>query len=159
MAAERRPGHVFLSYVREDSERVDRLQRALEAEDVPVWRDIGSLWPGQDWKLEIADAIGHGSFAFLACFSEHSAARGRSYQNEELVLAVEQMRLRRPGQPWLIPVRFAPVALPAFPLGAGRLLSDLHGVDLFGGDDEVRVGRLVGAVKSILLAQAATAND
>jgi len=100
------PGHVFVSYVREDKEAVDRLQGILESAGVTVWRDTEDLWPGQDWRLEIRRAITNGSFAFLACFSSNSAERETSYQNEELILAVEQMRLRPPGRPWLVPVRF-----------------------------------------------------
>lgn len=153
MATDHSAGHVFLSYVREDGDRVDRVRRALEAADLPVWHDTDSLSPGQDWKLEIGAAIDRGSFAFIACFSEHSAARGRSYQNEELVLAVEQVRLRRPGDPWLIPVRFAEVDLPRIGLGAGRLLSDLHGVDLFGDRWAPGLARLTAAVRTLLAAQ------
>ncbi|WP_158854166.1 toll/interleukin-1 receptor domain-containing protein [Saccharothrix deserti] len=146
------PGHVFLSYVREDERRVGRLQHLLEAADLPVWRDTDNLWPGQDWKLEISKAIGRGSFAFIVCFSEHSAARDKSYQNEELVLAAEQMRLRRPGKPWLIPVRFAEVDVPHFSLGAGRMLSDLQGVDLVGDNWESGAVRLTTAIKMMLAA-------
>ncbi len=43
-------GHVFISYVREDSDHVDRLQRALQAAGIPVWRDTADLWPGEDWR-------------------------------------------------------------------------------------------------------------
>ena len=39
-------GHVFISYVREDSAPVDRLQRALEHAGILVWRDTLDLWPG-----------------------------------------------------------------------------------------------------------------
>ncbi|MFE2754303.1 toll/interleukin-1 receptor domain-containing protein [Actinosynnema sp. NPDC059335] len=146
-------GHVFLSYVREDADRVNRLQRALVGAGLPVWRDTDSLSPGQDWKLEIGNAINRDACAFIACFSEHSAARDKSYQNEELAQASEQMRLRRPGKPWLIPVRFAAVTLPYFSLGAGRALSDLHGVDLIGDDWDSGVATLVRATRMILDAQ------
>ena len=112
------PGHVFISYVREDAERADRLQRAFDDAGISVWRDTGDIWPGQDWKLKIRRAITTGSLAFVACFSEHSQARVVSYQNEELILAVEQMRARPPGRVWLLPVRFADCQLPEFDLGS-----------------------------------------
>lgn len=51
------PGHVFISYAREDSDHADQLQRILEAVGVRVWRDIGELRPGQDWKAGISQAI------------------------------------------------------------------------------------------------------
>jgi WD40 repeat protein len=141
---------VFISYVREDRERVNRLQAALEGAGIRVWRDTADLWPGQDWKIEIGNAITAGSLAFIACLSENTDARVTSYQNEELILAVEQMRHRPPGRTWLIPVRFAECATPAFDLGAGRTLDSLHRIDLFDGAWELGVARLVGAVLSIL---------
>ena len=140
------PGHAFISYVREDRERVDRLQVALEQAGIGVWRDTANLWPGQDWKLAIREAITNGSLAFIACFSENSERRVTSYQNEELVLAVEQMRFRPPGRPWLFPIRFAECTIPLFDLGAGRRLDTLQSIDLFDGSWELGIPRLVAAV-------------
>ena len=40
---------------------------------------------------------------FLACFSAKSVARTRTYQNEELVLAIEELRLRPADRIWFIP--------------------------------------------------------
>jgi hypothetical protein len=144
------PGHAFISYVREDGAHVDRLQSILEAAGIRVWRDTADLWPGQDWKIEIRRAIKANSLAFIACFSGHSQRRIESYQNEEVILAVEQMRVRRPGQPWLIPVRFADCDIPDFDLGAGRTLDSLQRVDLFNGSWERGTPRLVAAVLRIL---------
>jgi hypothetical protein len=144
------PGHAFISYVREDRKRVDRLQGILEAAGIKVWRDTANLWPGQDWKIEIRRAITADSLAFIACFSENSQSRSKSYQYEELILAVEEMRVRPPGQPWLIPVRFAECDLPDFDLGAGRTLDSLQRIDLFGDSWEHGGARLVAAVLRIL---------
>ena len=144
------PGYAFISYVREDCERVNRLETSLKLARIRVWRDTADLWPGQDWKIEIRRAIMAGNLAFIACFSENTERRVVTYQNEELILAVEQIRLRPPGQPWLIPVRFAECAVPEFDLGAGRSLDSLHRVDLFDGSWEHDILRLVGAVQRIL---------
>src|SRR5215472_6338391 len=95
-------GHAFISYVREDGGRVDRLHAALEDAGVRVWRDTAHLWPGQDWRAEIRRAITAESLAFIACFSDSTERREVTYQDQELILAVEQMRLRSPGRPWLI---------------------------------------------------------
>ena len=62
-----------------------------------MWRDIEKLWPGQDWKIEISRAITDSSLAFIACISANSTGREKTVQNEELILAAEQMRLRPPG--------------------------------------------------------------
>lgn len=144
------PGHAFISYVREDGRRVDRLQGILEAAGIRVWRDTANLGPGQDWKMQIRQAITSSSLVFIACFSENSEMRQESYQYEELILAVEQMRSRRPGQPWLIPVRFAECQIPDFDLGAGRTLDSLQRVDLFSDSWETGAARLVAAVLRIL---------
>lgn len=83
-----------------------------QAAGVPVWRDTRDLWPGQDWRLEIRTAITDGSLAFIACFSRVAAAKERSYQREELLLAVEQLRVRSPEQAWFMPVRLDDLELP-----------------------------------------------
>lgn len=124
--------HVFVSYVREDTERVDELCRVLEAAQVPYWRDRTSLAPGDAWKAKIRQAIRSGSLVFLACFSERSPAREKSHMNEELVIAVEEYRQMPPGRTWLIPVRFDAGDIPEWDLGAGRAISDLNYADLFG---------------------------
>ena len=142
--------HAFISYVREDRAQVDRLQGLLESAGIKVWRDTENLWPGQDWKLEIRRAIMHESLAFIACFSENTERRETSYQNEELTLAVEQMRLRRPERPWLLPIRFDDCRLPEFDLGGGRTLDSLQRADLFGPSSAGETARLIAAIRQIL---------
>jgi hypothetical protein len=143
-------GRVFISYVREDSHRVDRLQRTLQAAGFPVWRDTADLWPGEDWRAKIRRAITDNALVFIACFSYASLARGKSYQNEELTLAIEQLRLRRPDDPWLIPVRFDECEIPNWEIGGGRTLASIQRVDLFGDRSGDNAARLVIAVRRIL---------
>lgn len=141
------PRRVFISYVHEDAERANQLQRTLERAGIEVWRDTERIWPGQDRKLETLAAISTGCRAFIACFSETSCNKASSYQNEELRLAVEQQRLRQPGALWLIPVRFNQCRLPQFDLGGGRMLDSLRCADLFGPQCEAETSRLVLAVE------------
>jgi hypothetical protein len=143
-------GHAFLSYAREDSQAVDRLQRVLEAAGIRVWRDTDDLWPGEDWRARIRHAITDNALAFIACFSSNSVGRETSYQNEELMLAIEQLRLRRPGDPWLIPVRLDDCAIPDVDIGGGRTLASIQRADLFGDRHHEGVARLVAAVLRIL---------
>ena len=143
-------GHAFISYVREDSHRVDELQQMLEAAGVPVWRDTADIWPGDDWRVRIRQAITDNALVFIACFSRASAARQRSYQNEELILAIEQLRLRLPDNPWLIPVRFDECLIPDFDIGAGRSLKSIQRADLFGPHAGDGAARLTSAVLRIL---------
>lgn len=143
-------GHAFISYVREDSRYVDQLQQALETAGVPVWRDTADLWPGEDWRAKIRQAITGSALAFIACFSTRSLAREVSYQNEELALAIDQFRLYRPDCPWLIPVRFDDCSIPVFEIGSGRTLASIQHVDLFGDRAHEGVARLVAAILRIL---------
>ena len=143
-------GHAFISYVREDSHQIDRLQRALQAAGVPVWRDTADLWPGEDWRVKIRRAIADNALVFIACFSEASLARAKSYQNEELVLAIEQLRRRPPDDPWLIPVRFDECEIPDREIGGGRTLASIQRADLFGDRFDEGMARLVAAILRIL---------
>ncbi|WP_159701299.1 toll/interleukin-1 receptor domain-containing protein [Arthrobacter sp. 18067] len=145
--------HAFISYVHEDKERVDRLQEALEAAGVAVWRDTKDLWPGQNWEDQIRSAIKSGSLAFIACFSENSEARETTYQNLELALAADEYRLRPPTTQWLLPVRFSECEVPDYDLGAGRRLSSIHRTDLFGSSETVQIIRLTETVKRIVAPQ------
>jgi hypothetical protein len=143
-------GHAFISSVREDAGDVDFLQHALESAGVRVWRDTASLWPGDDWREKIRQAINNDTLAFIACFSHNSIARGNSYQNEELTLAIEQLRLRPPGKPWLIPVRFDDCDIPDLGIGGGRALRSIQSADLFGDCRSEGAARVVAAVLRIL---------
>lgn len=142
-------GHVFISYVREDSHRVDWLQVALEAAGIPVWRDTANLWPGEDWRANIRRAITNDALVFVACFSQLSLGRHQSYQNEEVLLAIEQLRQRRPEESWFIPVRFDECVIPDYDIG-GRTLASIQCADLFGDNAEEGMARLVEAILRIL---------
>jgi TIR domain len=143
-------GHAFISYVREDGRRVDRLQEFLEANGVPVWRDTADLWPGEDWQNKIRAAIAADSLAFIACFSKNSETRQTSYQRDELLLAIEQLRLRSPDRPYLVPVRFDDCPIPDWQIGPGRTLRSLQWVDFFGKQRETNAERLLEGVQHIL---------
>jgi hypothetical protein len=145
-----RAGHVFISYVREDAQQVDRLQGILEAAGIQVWRDTADLWPGQDWRFMIRRAITDDALVFIACFSQNSLKRGKTFQNEELILAIDQLRLRHPEEPWLIPVRFDECEIPDRDLGGGRTLTSIQRADLFGDKYEATAKRLVASILRIL---------
>jgi hypothetical protein len=147
------PGHVFLSYVREDATKVDRLQNALEAAGISVWRDTRDIGPGLDWRMEIRRAITENALVFIACFSEASVTRDRTIQHEELTLAIEEYRLRRRDRPWLIPVRFSDCRLPRLDIGAGLTLDSLNWLDLFEDNWERGCHRLIEQIHPLLAGQ------
>jgi hypothetical protein len=143
-------GHAFISYVHDDSRQVDQLQQTLEAAGVPVWRDTADLWPGADWRAKIRRAITDNALVFIACFSQSSISRRKSYQNEELELAIGEMRMRPSGDPWLIPVRLSECEIPDRDIGAGRTLTSIQRADLFGDRADEGAARLVAAILQIL---------
>ncbi|MER6911807.1 TIR domain-containing protein [Streptomyces sp. NPDC000594] len=124
------PGHVFLSYVREDTELALKVAHELRRGGVRVWLDRDGIRPGARWRSVIRGAIGEGAF-FLACFSAEYAGRSRTYMNEELTLAVEELRRRPTDISWFIPVRLTPCRIPDREIGGGQTLKDLQSVDLF----------------------------
>ena len=153
MQAKKLEGHAFISYVHEDSYEVDRLQRSLEEAGIRVWRDTADLWPGEDWRTKIRHAITDDALAFIACFSRNSLIRRKSYQNEELYLAIDQLRQRRPDQLWLIPVRFDDCDIPDIEIGSGRTLASIQRADIFDERSDEQTRRLVLTVQRILGSQ------
>lgn len=143
----RRRGHVFISYVREDSSAIDRLEQALRDAGIPVWRDVTDIGLGLDWRREIDQAITQHALVFLACFSHASVARHRTEQRTELLLAAEEYRRRRPDRAWLIPIRLSDCDLPHVDLGAGRSLTSLNWLDLFGDRWDPACARLISEIR------------
>jgi len=143
-------GHAFISYVREDGRRVDRLEEFLKTNGVLVWRDTHDLWPGEDWRAKIREAIAADSLAFIACFSKNSEMRERSFQRDELLLAIEQFRLRPPDRPYILPIRFDDCDIPPLDIGAGRTLNYLQHVDLFGRRWRASAERLLEGIRHVL---------
>jgi len=122
--------HVFLSYVREDSEKVDQLRKALVARGIDVWMDQQSIGVGQQWGLSISEAIKSAAF-FIACFSGTSVRKSQSGMDKELTLAAEQLALRSPESFWLIPVKLSPCELPDNIGLGGFAIRSIQHVSLF----------------------------
>jgi hypothetical protein len=121
---------VFVSYVDDDVERIERLRRGLANYGIDTWIDRHSLRPGDFWKSVIRNAISNGEY-FIACFSLAYNSRRSTYMNEELILAVEELRKRPTHSRWFIPVLLSG-EIPDIDIGAGRTLRDIQYVDLGG---------------------------
>ena len=122
--------HVFISYVRENQEDIQRLYDGLTKHGVKVWLDRYDIAPGTRWKQTIRRAIGQGAF-FIACFSKEYNAREKTYMNEELTLAIEVLRQRPADQAWFIPVKLSECEIPDRDIGGGETLQDLQYVELY----------------------------
>ena len=145
MAGRPKP-HVFLSHVREDAERIDRLASDLEARDIETWIDRHKIRPGERWEKAIEDAIRSGAF-FVACFSTAYSARDRTYMNEELHIAFQEVRLRPADRSWFIPIRLDDCEIPALPIAPNLTVRSFQWLDLFP-NWEKGVERLAEAIAS-----------
>jgi hypothetical protein len=136
--------HVFISYVRKNIRRVDRLRQALEVHGIEVWMDKSRLPIGGQWKTTIRTAIKRAEY-FLACFSKEYEDRKMSYMNEELLIGIEQLRQRPPSSNWFMPVLLSKSNLPEIEIAPGRSLSDLNWVELYK-DWDVGIASIVKAI-------------
>jgi hypothetical protein len=138
--------HVFISYVRENEAIVERLCGELRKEGVEPWRDRDKIEPGQRWRQAIRQAIQRGAF-FVACFSKEYAERDSTYMNEEVTLAIEELRKRPTDRAWFIPVLLSDCQVPDRDIGGGATLRDLQWVALW---DDWSGGfrRILAAVKA-----------
>lgn len=117
--------HTFISYVREDKEIVDKLAEDLRSRGIKVWFDRRQLLPGQRWRQAIRSAIREGAF-FIACFSSHYSKRDKSYMNEELTVAIDELRKRPMDQIWFIPVLLEDCQIPDRQISDVERLRDLE---------------------------------
>jgi HEAT repeat protein len=121
---------VFISYVGEDLPLVRRLVDILREYDIEVWFDRDALKPGVRWRDEIRAGITLGDY-FIACFSHEYSKRVRSFMNEELTLAIEELRQRPFDRAWFLPVLLSETEIPDRSIGAGETLRSIQWVDLF----------------------------
>lgn len=121
---------VFISYVRQDQDLVEKLRNNLEENNIHVWQDIDRIIPGRRWKEEIRKAIKNGDF-FVACFSDNYWSRDRTYMNEELLIAIEELRLRPTDTSWFIPILLSPCEVPDKPISNNETLRDLQHIEIY----------------------------
>ena len=122
--------HVFISYIRENQEEVDRLCDALRSHDIEVWLDRDAIRPGTRWKVAIRNAIRAGSF-FIACFSKERKQRDKSYMNQELTLAIDELRQYSADRVWFIPIKLNECEIPDLEISGSETLNDFQHVSLY----------------------------
>ena len=122
--------HVFISYVHDNALEVQRLRDILRTFNVEVWLDRDQLKPGYRWADAIREAIRDGTF-YIACFSKAYNERMKTYMNEELTIAIEELRQRPTDQSWFIPVLLDKSEVPNRSIGAGETLRSLQWVNLY----------------------------
>lgn len=121
---------VFISYCHENKDVVNKLCDALSSKGVSVWVDWDNLVPGTSWKQAIQQAIHHGDF-FIACFSKEYSARDKAFMEEELAIAIENLREKSIDRTWFIPVKLNECEIPDINIAEGETLQDLQYVNLY----------------------------
>lgn len=119
---------VFISYVSENRPIAIQIADVLRANGIDVWIDRDKLKAGQSWLDEIRKAISSGSY-FIPVFSKEWNDREYSVANDELLIAVEELRRRPYNQLWIIPVKANKCEIPEIPVGASRTLNSIHHID------------------------------
>ncbi len=122
--------HALISYVRENSEVIDRLTKELRDGGVPVWLDRDDIEPGIPWKDAIKNAIQRGEF-FIACFSKEANEREKTHMREEINVAIDELRLRPYDKSWFIPVIVNESVIPPQRIISVLDISDLQAVKLY----------------------------
>ncbi len=133
------PLKVFLCYAHSDVDVVRELYYRLTRDGMYVWFDKSSLIPGQEWRVEIPNAI-HESDVFIVCHSKQFNQKG--YKQKEVKIALEEAELLPKGEIFIIPAR----------LEECSVLDDLqrwHWVDLFAEDGYKNLLRALNLRKEI----------
>jgi hypothetical protein len=129
---------VFIAYVREDAEAVERLCAALETAGFSPWTDARKLLPGQNWPRAIESAIETSDF-FVACFSGNSVNKTGGFQSE-IRYALDCARRVPLDEIFVVPVRLDGCRVPR------RIQRELQYIDLF--PDRARgIHRLVAMMR------------
>ena len=143
------PSQIFLSYAREDEEKVENLYRKLSDAEFKPWMDKKDILPGEIWQSCIQRAIRRSDF-FLACLSAKSVNR-RGFLQREIKDALDIWQEMLEDDIYLIPVRLEDCEVP-------ESLRDFQWVNLFEEDGwtrlveaiQVGVGRRAEVTKPIV---------
>lgn len=136
---------IFLSCASEDLDKVSVLHQRLANERFSPWLYSRDLYPGQQWRLKVAETIKASSF-FLFCLSNAALAKTGFVHNEIKQALDVQSRLPE-SRIFLIPVRLEDCPLP-------EALEHLVYADLFAADgyrrllDALRIERRACALNS-----------
>ena len=119
----------FISYARQDFEDAKRLYDALRTRtDLKPWLDKQDLLGGQNWDLEIREAIKNSRY-FIALFSSTSVSK-TGYVQKEFRRAIDTFDEFPEGEIFAIPVRLDDCEIPY------ERFKKIERVDLFPDWDE-----------------------
>lgn len=140
-----RKPQIFLSYAREDLDRVKKVYSALTEAGFDAWLDVARLLPGQNWKQEIHKAIKQSDLVII--FLSHVSVAKRGFLQRELKESLKLQEEKLETDIYVVPVRLDDCKVP-------ESLSRLHWVDVFTNEGW---DRLLAAIK-VSLSQTAVTN-
>ncbi|CAG1001555.1 hypothetical protein ANAEL_03002 [Anaerolineales bacterium] len=120
-SVDNRPLKVFLCHAHPDADKVRALYARLKADGVDAWLDKENIIPGQDWEMEIRDAVRESDIV-VVCLSKQFSQKG--YRQKEVRIVLDEASKQPPGEIFIIPARLEECDYP-------ESLKHLHGVDLF----------------------------
>ncbi len=132
----REAADVFISYSREDKDKVVALAERLRASGVAVWMDVGGIDAATMWSEEIVNALDSAKALLLmvtpSAVNSHNVAK-------EVILTSE-----RKGH--ILPVHLEPTQIPA---GLKYQLAGIQHIEYFQGDPEENVRVIVRSLERI----------
>lgn len=143
---------VFVSYAKEDRDRVLRYYDLLVQEGAWPWVDIKNLLPGQNWEAEIEKAFSDANVVIL--FLSKNSVTKRGFVQREANDAIERLRYKQPTDIYVIPLLLEACDVPS------HIASRLQYIDLgtSGAWDQVRASlKLAAEQQSIELLQGISA--
>jgi small GTP-binding protein len=120
---------VFISYIKENENEINVICDAFRNIGIDFFLDRNDIQVSERWEDSIRNEIRNGTF-FLACFSREYNLKYISYINEELNLAIDELRLRSTDKSWFIPIKLNQCEIPNLSIGEGEFLSDIQWIDL-----------------------------
>jgi TolB-like protein/thioredoxin-like negative regulator of GroEL len=130
------PADVFVSYSREDKERVLELTARLRAAGVPLWIDVGGIDGAAMWGEEIVHALDQAKVLLLMV--SESAVRSHNVV-KEVVLTSE-----RKGH--ILPVHLEQTQIPA---SLKYPLAGIQAIELFHGDPDANLKTILRSLERV----------
>ncbi len=150
MPEEKRSLKVFLCHAHSDAIAVHALYNRLVKDGVDAWLDKEKLLPGQDWELEIRNAVREADVV-VACLSKQFNQAG--FRQKEVRIALNEADMKPEGEIFIIPARLEECNVP-------QSLQRWHWVDLFEEDGYVRlINALRMRAEKIALVELPIANN
>lgn len=113
----------------EDAAAARYLAAVLRHNGIRPWLDKNDLTPGTSWKTQLRSAIQSGN-AFIPMFSRAWETRQRTVANDELMIAIDELRKRPMHRAWFIPLRINECTPHDYDIGPNLQLSDIQRADV-----------------------------